>query len=201
MQKLKWLFAGIVAVMACLIFCLPELGVSALLVGLMVKGHQEQVKWQQREPQDRADFERAFQVPAIERADQAGFTDAEYQASQIRRVKIAHVLLVEAQQILYREQELHRLEHTDEGSGYQEQVAQAAIVRKKLDEATTKFATDVRLAKRFDYTGLYDDIDEQFELGHGMDGAFCFVVNRLKDQDLSGFPFTKNLSGPPGCVE
>lgn len=195
MKWLNCLVGGIVVVLACLVYFLPALGLGALLLGGTAFLRQEDARWQQREPQDRADFERTFPVPAY-----MGPT-APDGALQIRRTKIAHILLGEARQILSLEQELNRLEYTDAGSSFQEQVAQATDSKKKLDGLMKKFATDVRLANRFDNTGLYEDIDDQFKVGYGMNGAFCFIVDKLQKQDLSGFPFSGNISPPPGCSE
>ena len=194
MRTLKKSLREIGALLVAITFYLPSLALIALIIGWLAFCHQNQAQWDRQEPQDRADFERTFPVPAY-----LGESATE-QARNIRSLKVAGVLEAKAREILLAKQELARmLTHDDAGSAYSDQVARAALAQRGLDGLIAKFNRAVHLADRFDHKGLYEDIGEQLDLGYGM--AWCFAVDRLQQKDLSSFPLSGDISGPPGCIE
>jgi hypothetical protein len=122
----------------------------------------------------------------------------EQQRAAIRSACVASVLTVEAEQILASKHEWERTKSPRIDVNDEVQIAATIAAKKKFVDLFAQFAEDVRLAERFDYSPLYDDLLHKMTYDAPWI-PWCYVIDSLKKRNFNSIPSYEDIPHFAGC--
>jgi hypothetical protein len=154
------------------------IGVTCYLLNKKVESIDEEKRYY-----DRMVFTSVFVGIPLETHQCPTFDECE-KSERMRRTRIAHVLLAQAQDILALQKILDNLNQHLQNAAYEPQIGLAHAVRIKYNERVFAFAESIHAADRFAHEDLYRDLGEWFDHYQRFD-SWCLLVRRLNTLDLS----------------